>query len=1293
MKKGVKYSLKFLGWFFLGIIVLLILAGLLIQTGPVKRKLAKVASKQAENYLNGTISLDKIDGNFFTHLQLENVLWKYNNDTVAFIANLDLRYNLRPLLNGHLLINKVQIDRPFFRMKQVNDSTWNITKVIKPTSSSTPKSTTSGGNFQLDLSAVQLKEGRLNFDTKDTLIPKQIQHLNTNFSFHWDKLHQSVGLHQFSFVSKKPDLTLTQLTFNVSRDTSLIDLTNFQLKTQQNQLSGKGTFQPPAKEATAHFQTAPLHPAEFNFLLPHLKLPASPDFSLDARMENDSLKATINLAEKDQKIHLNLASSNFAQFLSKPSQTVLNYRLNGKLEKMNLAHWTGNPQLDYLINGNLTAQGSGTNPKTAVVTVTGEFKDCVIKNKPVDTLALALTLDHGNLKGRTEGSGNFGKFNLQPDIQNLFDVPAYQLQLSTQKFNLAELLGNDSLQSDINLNANITGHGFKPETLAAKAKLNVSPSQFQSLNIDTLLGDVRFEKNNFQVDSLWLKTPAARLNAHGNYALKSNSEMWLKARFDSIADFVQFIPVTGLQTSGKMNAHLQGTLDSLQLESTVQLDSTYYNAFFLDSLMLHATAKTNRTDTLINANLQAFHLQNQKLIIDSVLVDAKANSDSMFINGHVSGSDIKSNVKGRLNWQNQLRITLEDWLVDCKNQHLALQSSPAVIEIDSTNYHIHNFKMASNASDTAQFVSVEGKISRDSSENLKVKVDNVDVAEIMKLLDNPVKSTGMASFNLSVEGTPVSPVMKGDFGINNAMLNSYHFSDFGGTFNYENNQLHLQSKIVPVDSGKVELSGALPFKMALDSFNFSFNPKDSIDLQLNVDKFPLAVVQTLNISENIAGFIDGNVKVTGTAESPDPNGELKLLNASVKMPEYGIDYHNILFNVSFLRNNIRLDTLRIETHDGDVDGSGKIDFSSDFYKGNISQSQIHLNFNKFNPVDHRQFNMQVSGNASLGGKKGDVVFNGDLNIPEAQIYLPAVLNMMGKIYVPNIPKPILVQAMENQTSVPDSFHVSVQPKDTTQKFNLTYFNQLTGKLRIKIPRNTWVKNEDLRIELSGDLELIKHKTFVELFGSANVVRGQYDMLGRTFVISDGTIRFEGGKDLMPSINITASYTFRDPQRQEKKLTVNVTGTANSPSVKFTLDGSAVSEGDALSYIFFGKSMNELSVSQQDNLAGAGGGQLAEKAAASILSAQLSNFLSKKLNVDYIEVKSNNGFNNATVVVGKYITNNLFVSYEQRFGTTDQQNLATYEVKLEYELFKFLFFQLNNSSTDSGFDVIFKVNSK
>ena len=143
-----------------------------------------------------------------------------------------------------------------------------------------------------------------------------------------------------------------------------------------------------------------------------------------------------------------------------------------------------------------------------------------------------------------------------------------------------------------------------------------------------------------------------------------------------------------------------------------------------------------------------------------------------------------------------------------------------------------------------------------------------------------------------------------------------------------------------------------------------------------------------------------------------------------------------------------------------------------------------------------------------------------------------------------------------------------------------------------------------------------------------------------------------------------------------------------------MGSDSINEGDAFSYILFGKGMSELTADQQANVAGSGGGTIAGSAAASLISSQISNFLGNKLNMDYLEIKSEGGFENATVVVGKYITNDLFVSYEQRFGEKNEKDdLATYEVKLEYELFKFLFLQLNNSSIDSGFDVIFKLNSK
>ncbi|GAB1405903.1 hypothetical protein MASR1M74_30850 [Lentimicrobium sp.] len=61
-------------------------------------------------------------------------------------------------------------------------------------------------------------------------------------------------------------------------------------------------------------------------------------------------------------------------------------------------------------------------------------------------------------------------------------------------------------------------------------------------------------------------------------------------------------------------------------------------------------------------------------------------------------------------------------------------------------------------------------------------------------------------------------------------------------------------------------------------------------------------------------------------------------------------------------------------------------------------------------------------------------------------------------------------------------------------------------------------------------------------------------------------------------------------------------------MKFELDGSPISEGDAMSYIMFGKGLDQLTLDQQQDVEGAGGGNVAVNTAASILSCSSQNSL-------------------------------------------------------------------------------------
>src|SRR5690606_1280566 len=112
-----------------------------------------------------------------------------------------------------------------------------------------------------------------------------------------------------------------------------------------------------------------------------------------------------------------------------------------------------------------------------------------------------------------------------------------------------------------------------------------------------------------------------------------------------------------------------------------------------------------------------------------------------------------------------------------------------------------------------------------------------------------------------------------------------------------------------------------------------------------------------------------------------------------------------------------------------------------------------------------------------------------------------------------MPKPLLVQELENMSLSLDSLGITqfeVEQQDTA---SFDYFENLRGQIRVRIPRNTWIKNDDMRLEISGEIDVIKEADFFELFGQVNVIRGQYELLGRVFIINEGTVDFQGGEEL------------------------------------------------------------------------------------------------------------------------------------------------------------------------------------
>lgn len=1294
MKKIIRYIFFITGWLLIGVIALFIIAVILIQTAPVQNKLVRIAESKASQVINGNITIGGIGGNFFTNLTLENLLWNFQNDTLVYLKSFDASYRLLPLLHGEFVIQSVVITEPYFQLKQENDSVWNVQNIVPEDGGDEKDSTKTPGNFRLAISNLKLEEGTLHIHSADTIIPKEVNHINLNAALEYYNEYQLLQLNEMAFQTHQPGLTLVQLSFDMERNSEFISLNNFHLKTAKNEMTGQATYlNSPPLDISAEIKSEPINLDEFEFFIPDVKLSAKPEIDFVTQTVDGKQEVFIALTDNGQSIRFKAVSDNFSRFITDTKGTLLRYKITGDIENVDVAHWLGNPELNYRISGKINLDGVGINPETANVNLDADFWDGLLAERPVDELKMVLQFNRGNLSGSIAGKGNFGMISITSDIRNLLTNPDYELNIITQNLNVAPLLGNDTLQTAINLMADIGGEGFVPEDLNATAAIVLERSEFSGFVVDSLQGNFSYNKNNIIVDSLWLMAQAVQLKASGNYNLTGNSDFNLWTEIDSIQPFWKYIPVDSLYVHGTVNAHVWGTPDSLLLNTDVELQQIKFSGLTAESIRVEGDGKMANGDTTFSATVSAANFNTGSFMFDSISTSAAYFTDSLWLNTHIVGEEITSNLISGISLGKNIRIELTKWGIDFKNQHLELVQAPAIIVLDSQQYTISNFKMASSVADSAQFITANGTISLNANEDFNIEISNVNIGELLESIGQKYDVSGSFNVKAQLEGTAANPELNGSLWVEDAIAYGYSFSALGGDFNFENNRLNFQGQIVPLVSGKFDLDASMPLTARIDSMDFSINREDSIRGKVVIDSFPLSVFQFLDEDDQIKGVLNGKVDVGGTLNSPRPVGDVSLENAEVIIPEYGIEYRNIILELSFSEDAARLDSFYIKTDDGDLMAIGAIDFNTAIYKGDINQSEISVRFNRFNPFDHRQFNMELSGDVIIKGKAGEVVFDGNLTVPEAEVYLPAIMNMTGRITAPEIPEPLLVREIERLETQNDSVD-AIQPDtmiSTTDSLNINYLDGFTGKLNIKFPSNTWIKNKDMFIELSGDIDLIKNAEFFELFGTIDIVRGQYDLLGKRFKIQEGAITFQGGEEIIPRINITADYSFRNSDRAAQELQVVISGNATNPTVNFTLDGNSISEGDALSYLFFGRGMNELTIEQQENVSGAG--QLAGNAAMSVLSSQLTELLGRSLNVDYIEVKGDGDFDNATVVVGKYITNDLFVSYEQRFGEIDEKDMAKYEVKLEYELFRFLFLQLNNSSNDSGFDVIFKLNSK
>jgi len=205
-----------------GILLLLILLGGFSQTQFFRDRLRAVALDQLDSLLTADVILGDITGNLVTGFNVNGFTLSLRGDTVVHAEQLSIRYNLFALPTRSIAVHDVILYRPTIHLRRSAAGIWNVEEMIRPTEGDTSAGAFDwpvsvgrlelrGGTFSItDSLGIREPEGDLAFDAV-RYSRLRVQDLNLVLSFQMRDTAYEAALSRFTCTIARTPIRVRQL--------------------------------------------------------------------------------------------------------------------------------------------------------------------------------------------------------------------------------------------------------------------------------------------------------------------------------------------------------------------------------------------------------------------------------------------------------------------------------------------------------------------------------------------------------------------------------------------------------------------------------------------------------------------------------------------------------------------------------------------------------------------------------------------------------------------------------------------------------------------------------------------------------------------------------------------------------------------------------------------------------------------------------------------------------------------------------------------------------------------------
>jgi translocation and assembly module TamB len=1279
-------KLKYIIYFFSGLVLLVFLLLLFTQTSVFRGIVRSQVEKMANEQLDGEVTLGELEGNFFTHLTLKELwLGKTRQDTILAIDRLALSYSLWPLLNGKVQVASIQMDQPYFNLIQRADSTWNFQDILPPPKEKTDTSS-APMKLSFELGVFALNQGYIEVSMLDSLVPRFIKDLNIELSGGYSAKRMEVDLQHLGFATPEGITDLEHFQVWVEQQDSVWTIKDLALVTPRNRVDLSGRYAD-IDSLSGDLETTPIELEEFAWVLPEFRLGVTPKVDLNASVAGNDLQIDLIVSHEQQQIKLKGTVSDFTGILNDSTrhQSLLN--LDFHFQKMNPQQWLLLSDLPLILNGNLHVSGNGLEGSKQPLKVDGDFTGTRWQRYLLGKFGINGSYLDGKTKVHTRFSTDVGTFDLKASANLKNDNAPVSVNLIAERFPADRFLPewSDSTLLNLELKARGTGNDFK--TLNADFSLLMHNSVAARIPVDSMWVSGQLQNESIVLDTLRFLNSSANISARGKYSDDGDITSNFNIVLSDLAAFKPYLELPAQWKLLQLDGEANGRLDSLLVDVIIQSDSLAYDTLATaTSLHMVGTGLISPKGFSGESELSVIDLKASGQQADSLRLDADMETDkwdarlALWMPDSVS---LQTRVLG--NMKMPFVFQIPELNINTSFEQFSLVGEGPEVFVDSARMALDSLQMTAHQNKDFKLYAGGEYIPGDSVA-FNALIENLDLSLIGELLKQKLPVSGMVSLDLMANGPLSSPSLDLKLQGDSLEAGELRVKEIDAGISHFADTLRASLMMKSNRDDSIMVNGFSVVNINLTDSQMVSSIK-TIDGEIVARKVRPSAFFAFDDTEDqlFKALLDMDVKISGEVVKPVMRGFIRVTNGGVSWPAYGIKYSDLKLVTKLDSNRVVVDSLFVRREKGTLMIKGNMAFDSTFVSGNLSDADMSVKAKDFFVSRHRNHEIQINSDAWVRMKNEVPEFGGTLRVLRSRFYLPALLKMGGSS---DINKPMLVRALEQQEA--DS--VLLSKKDTVSVFQRDtlpdndMMKKLTGTLNVVIPRNTWIKSEDMNLELHGDFDLLKNSTYFEIFGSLGISRGNYTLYGRKLIIQEGQLTFQGGEKINPRINIEASYKFRGKDKQKNELIMKAAGTAFEPDLSFTLNGTNITERDAMAYLIFNQSFDQLSFGNQQGVSG----NVPSAMLSGLVSTQLTKTLGSTFDLDMVEVKAGDDWSSATFMVGKYITNNLFVTYQRGFGESEEESLTPQTITLEYEVTRNLFLRLTQGDVkDSGVDVILK----